>query len=367
VGVELKYEMTIGQLRHPRQAALPMLAAVGGVTVPALIYTLFNFGRSTIGGWAIPIATDIAFALGVMSLLSDAIPQETKVFFQTLAIADDILAILVLALFYGQSPSIAWCAAALGTIVILALISHARVYSAKPYMFVGLFLWICMYNSGIHATLAGVILAFFLPARSDVRLDNLRDWLAEEARDLDDKYDDRLHVLGQHDFTHAAVSVERVMHHVTPPLERVENNISTLVNFVILPLFAFTNAQVRLVGVDLGTVVTDRVVQGAFFGAVLGKPIGIIAVTVLLVKIGFAKLPNNVSWSQIVAVGIMGGMGFTKSILIAGLSFSDPAEVLGAKCAILAGSVVAAVAGLVFVRVHDAIAGARGQKPQEAR
>jgi NhaA family Na+:H+ antiporter len=157
------------------------------------------------------------------------------------------------------------------------------------------------------------------------------------------------------------------MHHVTPPLERVENNISTLVNFVILPLFAFTNAQVRLVGVDLGTVVTDRVVQGAFFGAVLGKPIGIIAVTVLLVKIGFAKLPNNVSWSQIVAVGIMGGMGFTMSILIAGLSFSDPAEVLGAKCAILAGSVVAAVAGLVFVRVHDAIAGARGQKPQEAR
>ncbi len=367
VGVELKYEMTIGQLRHPRQAALPMLAAVGGVTVPALIYTLFNFGHSTIGGWAIPIATDIAFALGVMSLLSDAIPQETKVFFQTLAIADDILAILVLALFYGQSPSIAWCAAALGTIVILALISHAHVYSAKPYMFVGLFLWICMYNSGIHATLAGVILAFFLPARSDVRLDNLRDWLAEEARDLDDKYDDRLHVLGQHDFTHAAVSVERVMHHVTPPLERVENNISTLVNFVILPLFAFTNAQVRLVGVDLGTVVTDRVVQGAFFGAVLGKPIGIIAMTVLLVKIGFAKLPNNVSWSQIVAVGIMGGMGFTMSILIAGLSFSDPAEVLGAKCAILAGSVVAAVAGLAFVRIHDAIAGARGQKLQEAR
>lgn len=362
VGIELKYEVTVGQLRYPRQAALPMLAAVGGVAVPALIYTLLNLGSSTLVGWAIPIATDIAFALGVMSLLGDRVAPETKVFFQTLAIADDILAIIVLALFYGQSPSISWCAASLGFILILGVMNHSKIYEARYYILVGLGLWVCMYNSGIHATLAGVILAFFLPARSDVRLTRLRDWLGNRARELEDKFDEKRHVLGQHSFTHAAVSVERVMHHVTPPLERVENGISVFVNFVVLPLFAFTNAQVRLVGVDMASIVSDQVAQGVFLGAVLGKPLGIVAVTVLLVKIGFSKLPTNVTWSQVIAVGIMGGMGFTMSILISSLSFSDPTQVLAAKCAILAGSVVAGVAGLVFVLVHDSLAAGR-EKP----
>jgi NhaA family Na+:H+ antiporter len=358
VGIELKYEVRVGQLRHPRQAALPMLAAVGGVTVPALIYAVLNWGKATIGGWAIPIATDIAFALGVMSLLGDRVAAETKVFFQTLAIADDILAILVLALFYGQSPNIAWCAASLGVTIVLWLMYKAKVYTAKPYIAVGAVLWVCMYNSGIHATLAGVILAFFLPSHSDVRLSNLRDWLGRKARDLDDKYDDDAHVLGQHDFTKAAVSVERVMHHVTPPLERVERSISTGVNFVILPLFAFANAQIRLVGIDLGSIVTDSVAQGVFLGAVLGKPLGIVIVTYLLVQIGFAKLPEHVTWSQVMAVGIMGGMGFTMSILISGLAFADPNQVLAAKCAILVGSVVAGASGLAFVHAHDALKGA---------
>lgn len=362
VGIELKYEVTIGQLRYPRQAALPIFAAIGGVVVPALIYVAFNAGQDTMSGWAIPIATDIAFALGVMSLLGNRISPETKVFFQTLAIADDILAILVLALFYGQSPSIAWVAATLGVIIVLALINAARVYSLKPYMFVGLVLWFCMYNSGIHATLAGVILAFFLPARSDVRLTRLRGWLSDRALELDETFDEQLHVLGQHDFTKSAVAVERVMHHVTPPLERAENNISTLVNFLILPLFAFVNAQVRLVGVDVASILSDHVSQGVFLGAVLGKPLGIVVVTLLLVKIGFSKLPPKVSSGQVIAVGIMGGMGFTMSILIAGLSFTDPGEVLAAKCAILAASVTAALVGLLSVYVHDALAATRAKR-----
>ena len=169
VGIELKYEMTVGQLKKPRQAALPMLAAVGGVAVPALIFLLLNPG-ATSSGWAIPIATDIAFALGVMSLLGDRIAPETKVFFQTLAIADDILAIVVLALFYGQTPNIAWCAASVGIVLLLAMLNRARVYSLKPYTVLGVILWLCMYESGIHATLSGVILAFFLPAQTDIRL-----------------------------------------------------------------------------------------------------------------------------------------------------------------------------------------------------
>ena len=357
VGIELKYEMTVGQLRRPRQAALPMLAAVGGVCFPALIYLALNWGGQT-HGWAVPIATDIAFALGVVSLLGDKISSETKVFFQTLAIADDILAIVVIALFYGQSPDVAWCAASGIVIVVLWGLNHARVYSLKPYALVGLVLWFCMYNSGIHATLAGVILAFALPSRSDVRLSDLSDWLQNRAQDLDEVYDEGLHVLGQNGFTHTAMRVERVMHHVTPPLQRMEHYISTPVNFLILPLFAFVNAQLRLVGADFGAIVMDPVTRGVFFGAVLGKPLGIISVTLLLVKISFAKLPKNMDWVQVAAVGIMGGLGFTMSILISGLAFASASEVMAAKCAILVGSLTSAVLGIVFVRAatagHDA-------------
>ena len=357
VGIELKYEMTVGQLRRPRQAALPMLAAVGGVCFPALIYLALNWGGQT-HGWAVPIATDIAFALGVVSLLGDKISSETKVFFQTLAIADDILAIVVIALFYGQSPDVAWCAASGIVIVVLWGLNHARVHSLKPYALVGLVLWFCMYNSGIHATLAGVILAFALPSKSDVRLSDLSDWLQNRAQDLDEVYDEGLHVLGQNGFTHTAMRVERVMHHVTPPLQRMEHYISTPVNFLILPLFAFVNAQLRLVGADFGAIVMDPVTRGVFFGAVLGKPLGIISVTLLLVKIGFAKLPKNMDWVQVAAVGIMGGLGFTMSILISGLAFASASEVMAAKCAILVGSLTSAVLGIVFVRAatagHDA-------------
>ena len=350
VGIELKYEMTVGQLRRPRQAALPMLAAVGGVVGPSLIYLALNsLGEGAPHGWAVPMATDIAFALGIMSLLGNRITPATKVFFSTLAIADDILAIIVIAVFYGHAPSIPWLAASLGCVIVLALLHGAHVYSSRPYLVVGIVLWVCMFNSGIHATLAGVVLALFLPARSDIRLGSLRSWLAEKARQLDDNYDDEAHVLGQHDFTVAAEGVERVMHHVTPPLQRVENAISVAVNFGILPLFAFVNAQVNLAGADFGALMADPVTQGVFLGAFLGKPAGIIGVTALLVKVGFAKLPRGMDRVQIAGVGLMGGLGFTMSILIAGLAFSDPAEILAAKVAILVGSVAAAAVGSLFI------------------
>ena len=349
VGIELKYEMTVGELKNPRQAALPMLAAVGGVVVPALIYVAFNLGGPGIGGWAIPMATDIAFALGVMSLLGDRVAPATKVFFSTLAIADDILAIVVIALFYGQSPSIPWLAATLACVLVLALLNYARVYTVRSYVVVGLALWFCMFNSGIHATLAGVVLALFLPCTSDIRLTALRPWLESKSRELDNAYDGDMDVLGQHGFTRIASGVERVMHRVTPPLQRVEHAITVPVNFVILPIFAFVNAQVRLIGVDPMAIVSDPVTLGSFFGALVGKPVGIILVTWVLVKVGFARLPRGVDWHQVTGVGIMGGLGFTMSILISGLAFTEPSEVLAAKCAILSCSVVAAVVGCVYM------------------
>lgn len=364
VGIELKYEMTVGQLRRPRQAALPMLAAVGGVVVPAVLYLATNvLAGGEPRGWAVPIATDIAFALGVVSLLGDRVSPETRVFFQTLAIADDILAIIVIALFYGQAPDPAWCAAALAFVLALVALNRARVYAIAPYAVVGLVLWACMFNSGVHATLAGVIVAFALPSRSDVRLADLGGWLSARARDLDDTYDDENHVLGQHDFTDGAWRVERVMHHVTPPLQRMERYVSVFVNFLVLPLFAFVNAELHLVGANLASVLTSPVAHGVFLGAVVGKPAGIIGTTALLVRLGFARLPRGMDWAQVVTVGLMGGVGFTMSILITGLAFADPADAIAAKCAILLGSVTSALLGLAFGRLLVG-RGGRGRRPR---
>ena len=349
VGIELKYEMTVGELTNPRQAMLPMLAAVGGVVVPACIYAFLNKGGA-IHGWAIPMATDIAFALGVMSLLGNRVPNGVRVFFSTLAIADDLISILAIAIFYGQSPNLLWLAAAAAVTVLLIVLNRTRHFRLAPYIILGLLLWFCMFKSGIHATLAGVILAFTVPAKCGVKLSNLTDWLGEIMPELDDHFDEDAHVLGQHDFTHAATRVERVMHRVTPPLQRLEHCISTPVNFLILPIFAFVNAQVRLVGVDMGALLVDPVTLGTYLGMLLGKPVGIFGVTFVLVKLGLAELPRRVNWKHIVGVGILGGIGFTMSILIAGLAFpAAEFEVLAAKAAILGASVTAAVVGMIYM------------------
>lgn len=349
VGIELKYEMTVGELTNPRQAMLPMLAAVGGVVVPACIYAFLNKGGA-IHGWAIPMATDIAFALGVMSLLGNRVPNGVRVFFSTLAIADDLISILAIAIFYGQSPNLLWLAAAVVVTVLLIVLNRTRHFRLAPYIILGLLLWFCMFRSGVHATLAGVILAFTVPAKCGVKLSNLTDWLGEIMPELGEHFDEDAHVLGQHDFTHAATRVERVMHRVTPPLQRLEHYISTPVNFLILPIFAFVNAQVRLVGVDMGALLVDPVTLGTYLGMLLGKPVGIFGVTFVLVKLGLAELPRRVNWKHIVGVGILGGIGFTMSILIAGLAFpAAEFEVLAAKAAILGASVTAAVVGMIYM------------------
>lgn len=357
VGIELKYELTAGVLTNPWQAMMPILAACGGVAAPALIYTLLNWGGAQ-GGWAVPIATDIAFALGIMSLAGDKVAPAAKVFFSTLAIADDLLGIIVIALFYGQAPSLPWLIAS--ALVCLALwgLTRLQVYHSRWYIVLGLVLWFCMLNSGVHATLAGVILAFFLPVKSDIKLENVQDWLNDRGGELDDAYDPELHVLGQHGFTQTARRVENIMHRVTPPLQRVETAIATPVNFLILPLFAFANAQLRLVGVDPVSILSDPVAQGVFLGLVLGKPLGIVSVTALLVKIGFSPLPEGSNWGQMLCVGVLGGVGFTMCILISGLSFGSGPEQLAAKCAVLAASVFASLLGLVLLNVSHAL-GAR--------
>lgn len=349
VGIELKYEMTVGELRRPRQALLPMLAAVGGVVMPAIIYALFNKGGA-MHGWAIPMATDIAFALGVLSLLGDRVPAGVRVFFSTLAIADDLISIAAIAIFYGHAPNLFWLGCAVVVTAVLFWLNKTQHFRLAPYMVGGLVLWFSLFQSGVHATLAGVILAFTIPARSGMRLNNLTDWLRGYMPDMVGSYDDDAHILDQHDFTSATFGAERVMHRVSPPLVRLERMIHTPVNFIILPIFAFVNAQVRLVGVDLVQLALDPVAMGTYFGMLLGKPLGIVGVTFLLVRSGIADMPKNVTGAHILGVGILGGIGFTMSILIAGLAFpTEPYEVLAAKAAILAGSVSAAVFGMTFM------------------
>ena len=363
VGIELKYEMTVGELTRPRQAMLPMLAAVGGVVVPAAIYAVLNHGGAS-GGWAIPMATDIAFALGVLSLLGDRVPAGVRVFFTTLAIADDLISIAAIALFYGHAPSLPWLSAAVVTVMALVGLNRAQHYRLAPYMMLGALLWFFVFMSGIHATIAGVVLAFCIPARSGLELDALEAWLHRKLPAVMGRYDQEAHILGQHDFTRAATEVERVVHRVTPPLQRLEHKIATFVNFVVLPLFAFANAQVRLVGVDLGSLVADPVTLGTYLGMLLGKPIGIVGVTYLLVRAGVSELPRNVGWRHMVGVGVLGGIGFTMSILIAGLAFPEaPAEVLAAKTAILAGSVSAAVLGMAYMALVCRAGGPRRGSP----
>ena len=351
MGCDLKYQMTVGALAQPKQAILPMVAALGGVAGPAAIYVLLNPAAS-VNGWAIPTATDIAFALAVMSLLGDRVPLGAKVFFSTLAIADDLFAIIIIALFYSSSVSLLWLAGAAGATLGLFLLNRAKTYQVFPYLLIGCVLWVCFYFSGVHATLAGVVLAFALPARTDVQLQNFTNWLVSRANVIDDAYDASSRVLGQHKVTELAQQLKTVSGRVTPPLQRVEHAISWPTNFLILPLFAFVNAQISFTGANMLEIATDPVTYGVILGAVVGKPVGILLLTAIMVFIFRFKLPDNVRWGHMLGVGILGGIGFTMSILISGLAFVDEAHLLEAKLGIIVASVVSAVLGLAYFHIY---------------
>lgn len=352
VGCELKYEMTVGALAKPKQAILPMVAALGGVCGPAIIFLCINLGGDGVHGWAIPTATDIAFALAVMSLFGDRMPVGGKVFFSTLAIADDMVAIIVIALFYSTEISLMWLGLAVVVTVALLALNRLQVYKLTPYLLLGCVLWLCFFNSGIHATLAGVVLAFTLPVKTNVKLQSFAKWIGSKSREFDQTYDSDMRVLGQHEVTEVARQIERVSHGVTPPLQRLEHSLNMFVNFLILPLFAFVNAQVYIAGADLGSVLTAPVTLGVFFGLLLGKPIGILLTTFVLVKFAHFSLPKNTTWGHMVGIGVLGGIGFTMAILVAGLAYSDETHIMNAKVGILLGTFTAAIVGLVYLFIY---------------
>ena len=349
--------MTVGELTNIRQALLPIVAAFGGVFFPIIIYLIFNATNpETAHGWGVPTATDIAFALGIMALLGNRVPNGIRVFLSTLAVADDIIAILVIAIFYGQSPSAFWLAAAAVVFVALIVMNRRHVYSLTPYILVGIVLWYCVFMSGVHSTIAGVLLAFAIPSGSRVNLKSFISWSGNRIKEAKELYEPNDPVIGQKDYIETVSRLSRVARQVVPPATRLENKLYPWVYFAILPLFALTNADVSFVDGSLGNIFADPALYGVFFGLLIGKPVGIMLFSFIIVKTKLASLPEHANWGHMFGAGILGGVGFTMAIFVANLAFDDPAIVTTAKLAILSASLIAGVVGflVLFIQANAA-------------
>ncbi|RNL44075.1 Na+/H+ antiporter NhaA [Paraeggerthella hongkongensis] len=361
VGLEVKYELTVGELTNIRQALLPIMAALGGVIVPVGIYLLFNATNpETAHGWGVPTATDIAFALGILALLGNRVPSGVRVFLSTLAVADDIMAILVIAIFYGQSPSLFWLGAAAAVLVVLVLMNRSHIYSLVPYLLMGAVLWYCVFMSGVHSTIAGVLLAFAIPSGSRVDLKSFTDWSGTKVRQAREAFEPEMPVIAQGKYIETVSSLSRVARQVVPPATRLEHKLYPWVYFAILPLFALTNADVSFTGVDVGAMLTDPVLYGVLLGLLVGKPLGIMVMSFAIVKSKLASLPENVNWGHMLGASILGGVGFTMAIFVANLAFDDEALVATAKLGILAASLLAGIIGFLFLLLQARRAHKRG-------
>lgn len=351
VGLEIKYEMTAGELTNIRQAILPILGALGGVLAPIAIYLAFNATHpEAFMGWGVPTATDIAFALGILSLLGSRVPNGVRVFLSTLAVADDIIAILVIAIFYGESPDLLWLGAAAIVFVALIVMNRMHVYSLVPYILVGCVLWFCVFSSGIHSTIAGVLLAFAIPSGSRVNLDNFFDWSNKRLRMVNSFYEgDETPLVAQKDYITTVSSLSKISKQAVPPATRLEHKLYPWVYFLILPLFALINADVAVTGLDFATVTSLPVVLGVFCGLVLGKPIGIMLFSFITVKTKIASLPEFVTWRHMLGASVLGGVGFTMAIFVANLAYADALLITEAKLSILVASTVAGVIGFVLL------------------
>ena len=341
VGLEIKRQLTTGELSRPRRAILPLAAALGGMLIPAGIYLIFNAGGPGEPGWAIPMATDIAFTLGVLALLGSRAPLSMKIFFTALAIADDLGAILVLAIFY--SSDIHWISLLIAAVILVGLIllNRARVYSPLPYALLGIGLWLAFLDSGIHPTIAGVLLAATIPTwgAPDTKallaqcVSVLNEFEVPTARSAN-----RVQV--------AAQTLETVADRMQSPAQRLEHTLLPWTTYLILPIFALANAGVAL---QFDQSLLGPVSVGILLGLVLGKPLGITLFAWIAVRLGLADLPRNVSLRQIFSASWLAGIGFTMSLFIAGNAFGIDAELLDeAKAGILVASLVAGIIGYIL-------------------
>lgn len=338
VGLEIRREIHAGSLSNLRQALLPMVAAVGAVAVPALIYVGFNADPARHHGWAVPTATDIAFAVGVLALLGRSLPGSVRMFLLTLAVIDDVIAVLIIAVFYsGGLDWSGFLVVGLGVLMVLGMQSLG-IGAAFAYVFPGAVVWLGFLMTGAHPTLAGVVLGLLTPVVPRAMREAPRETMARAAERLADG-----DVVPSHLPLRQWRMAEREL---LPPATRLIDALHPWVAFGIMPLFALANAGVSLQGTDLAEGGSHWVMAGVAVALVLGKPVGVFATTWLLVKLRLCRLPAGMDWSGTLLVGLLAGIGFTMSIFIAMLAFHDPNQMAAAKLGVLLGSLVAAVLGL---------------------
>ena len=348
VGMEIKHEIVHGELSEIRKAALPIVGALGGMIVPALLYLALNYGRIGQHGWGVPMATDIAFSLGVLGMVK-GVPPELKVFLLTLAIADDIGAIMVIAFFYNGALHVK--ALFIGALIlgVMYVLRRLGAYRKIAYVLLGIAFWVAILRSGIHATIAGVILGFLVPTTPRLSLAEFQEIggdlmnrfrAAQTEGDIATAYQ----VLGRFEPLLSATEAES---------ERATRTLNDWVSFVVLPLFALSNAGVTFSGSATRAMLTSNLAWGILLGLVIGKPVGIVGFSRLAVRMGIASLPRGVNWLQMAAVGVLAGIGFTVSIFISSLAFDDPLSLMEGKTAVLAASLIAGIAGYFALR-HEA-------------
>lgn len=351
VGLEIKRSMLVGELSSIKQAMLPIIAAIGGMVVPACFYYLLNGKGAGAAGWGIPMATDIAFAIAVLTLLGRRVPATMMTILAALAIVDDLGAVLVIAIFYTETINQSALFVALGCFVFMLFLGRFGVQRVWVYALCALVMWVFMLSSGVHATIAGVLAAFATPVSSLYRPEEF----SREARKLLDKFDvyrlrESKDFLTSDRLTGVVHTLEVGLHKTVPPLQRLEHGLQNLVHFFIIPLFALTNAGITLELSQMGNVFSNPITLGVILGLVAGKAIGVIGSIMLCHTIGLAKLPRDMRFVHVVGMGLLAGIGFTMSIFIAELAFPAQQELLlYAKTAILFASVLAGVSGFLIL------------------
>ena len=349
VGLEIKREIVVGELSDIRKAAMPIAGALGGMVVPALIYVAFNMGTQGQHGWGVPMATDIAFALGILALLGNRVPNSLRIFLTSLAIADDLGALLVIAIFYTEKLHWSYLGYAGIILAVLLVLNRFGFKSAVWFLIPGLALWYCFFESGVHATIAGVALAATIPVNPRVKVSRYSSY-TRAALEIFDRSDEPGQDIRTNSTQRAAVlAITENNKHVLPLLHRMELGLHGWVAFLIIPIFALANAGLHVSG-SVGEALFNRVSLGVIMGLVIGKPLGIVLFCWLACKFGFGSLSKGVTWRHMLGAGLLGGIGFTMALFIATLGFKGDPELLDhAKLGILVASTVAAIGGLAIL------------------
>ncbi len=350
IGLELKREILVGELADPKQAILPIAAAIGGMLIPALIYIAFNPEGHTFDGWGIPMATDIAFALGALALLGSRVPKQLVIFLVALAIVDDLGAVMVIALFYTESINLVALATVAALLLMLVTINLGGIRRPLPYILLGIVLWVAMLKSGIHATLAGILLAFTIPMRPKYDPSRFLSQINQMIEQIKQAYHREKNIVKNDELRARVQSLGEGVQMVQAPAQILEHKMHLPSAYIIIPVFSLANAGIPIDWSSFGSIISHPVSMGIAAGLVLGKLIGIAGFSWVAVKIGLTTLPRGLNFKHIVGVSLMGGIGFTMSIFIAELGFANHAnDLLMAKTGILLASVLAGVSGFLWL------------------